>query len=69
MTVCCMEDEAFNRMVHRAAALPLVPPYQIDDVWIIVAMNEVDDDAAQRFKDYVTTTWIDNMTVYFPMEL
>ena len=55
-------------MVRRAAALPLVPPHQVDDVWMM-AMNEVDDEAAERFKDYVTTTWIDNMTARFPMEL
>ena len=63
-----MEDEAFNRMVRRAAALSLVPPHQVDDIWMM-AMNEVDDEAAQRFKDYVTTTWIDNMTARFPLEL
>ena len=68
LTARYMEDEAFNRMVRRAAALPLVPPHQVDDVWMM-AMNEVDDEAAQRFKDYVTTTWIDNMTAHFPMEL
>ena len=61
-----MEDEAFNRMVRRAAALPLVPPHQVDDVWMM-AMNEVDDEAAERFKDYVT--WIENMPARFPMEL
>ena len=55
LTARYMKDEAFNRMMHRAAALPLVPPHQVDDVWML-AMNEVDDEAAERFKDYVTTT-------------
>ena len=64
-----MEDEAFNRMVRRVAVLPLVPPHQVDDVWMM-AMNKVDGEAAQCFKDYVTTTciWIHNMTASFPME-
>ena len=68
LTARYMEDEAFNRMVRRAAALPLVPPHQVDDVWMM-AMNEVDDEAAEHFKDYVTTTWIDIMTAHFSMEL
>ena len=55
-------------MVRRAAVLPLVQPHQVDSVWMM-AMNEVDDEAAQRFRDYVTTSWIDNMTARFPMEL
>ena len=49
-----MGDEGFNRMVRRAAVLSLVPPHQVDDVWMM-AMNEVDDEAAQCFKDYVAT--------------
>ena len=45
-----------------------MPQHQVDDVWMM-AMNEVDDEAAQRFRDYITTTWIDNVTASFPMEL
>ena len=44
LTARYVEDEAFNRMMRRAASLPLVPPHQVDDVWIM-AMNEVDDEA------------------------
>ena len=40
LTASYMEDKAFNQMVPRAAALPLVPPHQVDDVWMM-AMNEV----------------------------
>ena len=62
------EDQPFNRVVRRASALPLVPPALVDDVWM-EAMNEVNDEQAMRFLDYVTQTWVDNMAARFPMEM
>ena len=61
-------DDNFNRCVRRASALPLVPPGSVDDVWM-QAMNEVNDPAAEVFKDYVTTTWVDNIVARFPIEI
>lgn len=69
LTARYSDDDAFNRLVRRASALPLVPPQQVDDVWL-QAMNEVDDDDdAQQFMDYVTTNWVDAFTATFPMEI
>jgi hypothetical protein len=68
LTLRYAEDENFNRLVRRAAALPLVPPHQVHDVWL-AAMNEVNDEVAQPFIDYVTTTWVDDMEARFPIEL
>ncbi len=62
------EDEAFNRLVRRAAALPLVPVNLVDEVWLM-ALNEVNDVEADRFKDYVTSTWVDGNVARFPIEL
>ena len=42
LTIRYKEDEAFNRLVRRAAALPLVPPNEVDNVWL-EALNEVFD--------------------------
>lgn len=61
-------DDAFNRLVRRAAALPLVPREQVDEVWL-EAMNEVIDEDATRFTDYMTTTWVDNLSARFPVEM
>ena len=61
-------DDNFNRLVRRAFALPLVPPASIDDVWLR-AMDEEPDPEVERFKDYVTTTWVDNLTARFPYEI
>ena len=62
------EDQAFNRLVRRAAALPLVPLNQVHHVWMM-ALNEVADEEVDRFKDYVTTTWVDDIDARFPIEL
>ena len=32
-------------------------------------MNEIIDDDAMRFTDYMTTTWVDNLTARFPIEM
>ena len=66
-TVLCKEDQTFNRLVRRAAALPFVPPNQVHYVWM-TALNEVADEV-DRFKDYVTTTWVDDIEDRFPIEL
>ena len=68
LTLRYKEDDDFNRMVRRAAVLPLVPPNEVEEVWMM-AMNEVEDEAAERFKDYVTTTWVDGMVARLPIEL
>ena len=62
------DDDAFNRLVRRATALPLVPREQVDDVWM-EALNEVNDEESTRFTDYMTSTWIDRVTAKFPIEL
>ncbi len=62
------DDDAFNRLVRRAAALPLVPREQVDDVWM-EALNEVNDEESTRFTDQMTSTWIDRVTAKFPIEL
>ena len=41
-----MGGQGLQRIVLRAAALPLVSTHQIDNVWMAV-MNEVVDEAAQ----------------------
>jgi hypothetical protein len=68
LTIRYKEDQAFNRLVRRAAALPLVPPNLVHDVWMM-ALNEVADEEVDRFKDYVTTTWVDDIAARFPVEL
>lgn len=68
LTARYSDDDAFNRLVRRASALPLVPPHQVDAVWL-QAMNEVNDDAAQQFMDYVTTIYVDALTALYPMEI
>ena len=62
------DDPAFNRMVRRASALPLVPPHLVDEVWM-TAMNEVNDPESTVFMDYVTDTWVDNISARFPIEV
>ena len=62
------EDEAFNRLVRRASALPLVPRESVDEVWL-EALNEVNDAGSAPFKDYVTSTWVDTMVAKFPVEI
>ena len=75
LTILYKEDQAFNRLVHRAAALLLVPPNQVHHIWMM-ALNEVADAEVSRFKaevsrfkDYVTTTWADDIEARLPIEL
>ncbi len=70
LTVRYKDDEAFNRVVRRALALPLLPPEQVEDVWM-AALNEIadDDDSAMCFNDYVTTTWVDPLAARYPVEM
>ncbi len=56
------EDDAFNRIVRRASALPLVPRDEIHNVWM-QAMNESDDPEIMRL------TWVDELVAVFPAEL
>ena len=35
----------------------------------MMTLNEVADEEVYRFKDYVTTTWVDDIEVRFPIEL
>jgi len=55
------EDESIQRLVRRAAVLPLVPVHLIEDVWF-AALENIDDDSAEvtRFTDYVTETWVES---------
>ena len=62
------EDSDFNRVVRRALALPLIPPNQVEDVWM-KALNEVGDPQQIHFCDYVTETWVDPMIAKFPIEI
>ena len=68
LTARYKDDAAFNCMVRRASALPLVPPDSVHDVWLD-AMNEVVDEEADKFKDYMVTTWIDEYQAKFPIEV
>lgn len=68
LSVRYKEDMAFNRLVRRASALPLVPLESIDSVWM-EALNEVNDDVAVQFMDYVTLTWVDRAAAMFPVEM
>ncbi len=63
-------DNSFNGLVRRAAALPLIPTHMVDEVWTEV-LGQVDqnDVALMRFCDYVTKTWVDNLTALFPIEI
>lgn len=48
-----------NRLVRRAAALPLLPLDDVDDYWIHAWENAPETDACTKFHDYVTETWVD----------
>lgn len=55
------EDDAIQKLVRRAAVLPLVPVNLVEDVWF-AALEDIDDtsDAVRRFTDYVTETWVES---------
>jgi len=54
------DDDNLKRLVRRAAALPLVPPDQIEDVWFNALEENMDFSAeVTRFTDYVTETWVE----------
>ena len=52
-----------QRHVRRAAALPLLPLNQVQDVWVDVLNNSPDLPdlpRLQQFNDYITATWVDD---------
>ena len=53
LTVRYKEDQTFNRLVLRAAALLLVPPNQVHHLWMM-ALNEAVDEEVDRFKEVYT---------------
>jgi len=53
------EEEDVCRLVHRAAVLPLLPPEEIDDVWL-QTLESIDlTPDINSFTDYVTETWVE----------
>ena len=54
------KDPQTQKLVRRAAVLPLVPAQQVDNVWLN-ALADNDDNSIQttKFKDYVTETWVE----------
>ncbi|XP_041372105.1 uncharacterized protein LOC121385473 [Gigantopelta aegis] len=49
-----------QRHVRRAAALPLLPLNQVQDVWMDVLNNSPDLPRLEQFNDYITETWVDD---------
>ena len=54
------QDPQTQKLVRRAAVLPLVPAQQVDNVWLN-ALADNDDNSIQttKFKDYVTEIWVE----------
>ncbi|XP_041356817.1 uncharacterized protein LOC121374011 [Gigantopelta aegis] len=58
-------DQGVQTLVRRAASLPLLPIDHVQDVWIDI-MNERPDHLPHEteFTDYVTTTWVDDDSLF-----
>jgi len=62
------EDDAVKTWVRRAAGLPLIPPEDVQDVWVEAMEETPAIHDAQRFNDYMVTTWVDD-DARFPIAL
>ena len=57
------DDQTMRKLVLRAAALPLVPPESVEDVWFNALEDcDIHTNNVTKFKDYVTERWVDIAT-------
>ncbi|XP_064596789.1 uncharacterized protein LOC135463460 [Liolophura sinensis] len=54
-------DPDIQKMVRRAAMLPLVAPEDIDDVWLNTLAEAPATDNCVNFLDYVTENWVEGV--------
>ncbi|KAJ8307731.1 hypothetical protein KUTeg_014717, partial [Tegillarca granosa] len=57
------ENDEVQKLVRRAAVLPLIPSASVEDVWLnaLESINEADIDInTTPFCDYVTEYWVEN---------
>ncbi|KAJ8316575.1 hypothetical protein KUTeg_005874 [Tegillarca granosa] len=60
---CHSENDEVQKLVRRAAVLPLIPSASVEDVWLnaLESINEADIDInTTPFCDYVTEYWVEN---------
>ncbi|XP_046357291.1 uncharacterized protein LOC124135785 [Haliotis rufescens] len=61
-------DPEVRRWVRRASFLALLPEADVQDAWIDAMDDTPELDNAQRFNDYIVTTWDDD-DARFPIPL
>lgn len=59
------EDNEVKTMVRHLMALPLMPPHEMDEVWLLITANAPGPDHpnhqhCNNLLDYMVTTWVDN---------
>ncbi|XP_076071644.1 uncharacterized protein LOC143043030 [Mytilus galloprovincialis] len=51
-----------NKLVRRAAALPLLPLDRFEDYWLHALENAPQSDACTKLTDYIVLTWLEGTT-------